>query len=1033
MRILGIDGGIASIGWAIIESDGDAAGVVAAGVRTFDAPETDKEKKPSNTVRREKRGMRRVIRRRRQRMAKVRRLFADYGLLPSEDRDALRLPGLDPWCLRAQGLERRLDPAELAAALGHIARHRGFRSNSKRERGANAPSDTRGMLSEIDATREKLSRYETVGQMFARDPDYAERKHNREGDYSRSVLRADLEHEVRRLFAAQQRLGNPLATEALQAVFADAAFTQRPLRDSEHLLRSCPFEPTAKRTARRSYAFELFRLLSRLANLRLTSGGREWPLTPEQIALISADFGRQKKLTYRYVRKLLDLAPQTRFAGIADDAETQDIVARSGNTAEATATLRDVVGPAAWQSLLHVPETLDRVFEVLSFREAPESIRKGLVETGLDPLVLEAVMAGVDAGRFGAFSGAGHISAKAARKLIPHLARGLVYSEACAEVGYDHAARPDLGIGDIMNREGHRRLAAALDEQVRNPVARKALSEMVKQVRAIIHAYGLPDRIHVELARDVGKSAEERDKITAGIERRNSEKDRLRARFVELLQREPTGGEELLRFELWEEQNGRCLYTDEAISPASVAASDNTVQVDHILPWSRFGDDSFINKTLCFASANQEKRGRTPFEWFAKEKTEADWARFAASVEGCKQMKGRKKRSHYLRRNAVEVEDAFRTRNLNDTRYASRLLLETLARLYPDDRTRHVFARPGSLTAALRRSWGVESLKKDENGKRREDDRHHALDAIVLAATSESMLNALTRSSQESERMGLPRGFLFRDVLPPWPGFRDAVQATLGGIFVSRAERHRARGEAHAATIRQVRERDGRAVVYERKPVHALKVADLERLKDVERNGALRDALLAWIEAGKPKDALPRSHKGDEIRKVRLRSKAKVDVEIRGGSAERGEMARVDVLSGPGPRGRRQFFIVPVYPHQVADRQRFPAPPAQAVVAHKPENEWTLVDARFEFLFSLRINSVVEVVKRDGEVITGYFRGLDRQGGQIGIAAQENQQLIRSGIGTSLLVKFRKLAVDRLGRVSPIEREIRTWRGEVCI
>ena len=96
-------------------------------------------------------------------MASLRRLFAAEGLLPSADRAALRQPGFDPWQLRAEGLERRLEPAEFAVALGHVARHRGFRSNSKRERGANAPKDTSDMLAAIDATRERLGRYENRG------------------------------------------------------------------------------------------------------------------------------------------------------------------------------------------------------------------------------------------------------------------------------------------------------------------------------------------------------------------------------------------------------------------------------------------------------------------------------------------------------------------------------------------------------------------------------------------------------------------------------------------------------------------------------------------------------------------------------------------------------------------------------------------------------------------------------------------------------------------------------------------------------
>lgn len=1011
MRVLGLDGGIASIGWGLIEIDEAGGRIMGTGVRTFDAPETDKERVPTNSLRRLHRGHRRVIRRRRQRMTQIRALFSRHSLLAADGPEALKQPGLDPWELRAAGLDRPLSPVELAVALGHIARHRGFRSNAKRDRGANAADDASKMLKEIDKTQERLARWRTVGEMLVRDAEYTARKRNRGGDYSRSVLRADLEAEVAKIFAAQRRLGNSRASEALEIEFAHAAFTQRPLQDSEHLVRGCPFERDQMRTARRAPGFEMFRLLSRLANMKLIAGQREQRLEAEQISRVAVDFGRQKRLSYRSVRKLLELDPRARFDGVAPEDEGNDVVARSGNAAEGTATLVEVLGETAWHALLSRPAVLDRAAEVISFREAPEAIRAGLAEAGLELPLIEALMAGVEAGKFRAFTGAGHISALAARRLHEPLGRGLVYSEACMEVGYNHAARAVVDL-----------------EDVRNPVARKALGEMLKQVRAIVREYGLPDAMHVELARDVGKSAEERDEITRGIEKRNKEKDRRRSEFAELLKREPNA-DELLRYELWKEQNGRCLYSDEAIPAGALVASDNSVQVDHILPWSRFGDDSFVNKTLCMAHANQAKRGRTPFEWFQIEKNEAEWTRFEKRVDGCKEMRGRKKRGHYLRRNAAEVEERFRARNLGDTRYATRLLLDLLTRMYPADGRRHVLARPGALTAKLRRAWGLEDIKKDASGKRVEDDRHHGLDALVVAATNEAMLQRLIQAFKLSERRGEPREFGRVD--EPWSGFAEATRLAVASVLVSRAERRRARGEAHAATIRQVRERNGKLVVFERRAVDALKPADLERIKDAERNGAMIEALRTWMEAGKPKDAPPRSPKGDVIRKVRLATDAKPAVGIRGGSADRGEIVRVDVFHEAGGKRRHRFHLVPVYPHQVADKVRFPKPPDRAVVAYNPETEWTPIGG-FEFRFVLVPNSLIEVTKPDGEVIRGYFKGLHRGTGAIAIAPQENARAQRGGIGAKTLLGFRKFAIDRLGHVYEIERETRTWHGVAC-
>jgi CRISPR-associated endonuclease Csn1 len=226
---LGIDLGIGSCGWAVIRRSGGNGEIVDWGARTFDVPETDKKRTPTNQIRREKRGLRKVLRRRRQRMNEIRRIFKSSGLLEHDGKTALSIAGLDPWRLRAEGLDRRLTGKELAVSLAHIAKHRGFKSNSKRK--SNEASDDSKMLKAIHDTIDKLGAYRTVGEMFAKDELFAVRKRNRDGDYSRSVLRDDQEREVRLLFDRQRRMGNELASSELEDGFIGTAFFQR---------RSCP-------------------------------------------------------------------------------------------------------------------------------------------------------------------------------------------------------------------------------------------------------------------------------------------------------------------------------------------------------------------------------------------------------------------------------------------------------------------------------------------------------------------------------------------------------------------------------------------------------------------------------------------------------------------------------------------------------------------------------------------------------------------------------------------------------------------------
>ncbi len=188
---------------------------------------------------------------------------------------------------------------------------------------------------------------------------------------------------------------------------------------------------------------------------------------------------------------------------------------------------------------------------------------------------------------------------------------------------------------------------------------------------------------------------------------------------------------------------------------------------------------------------------------------------------------------------------------------------------------RRLYTRPGALTSALRHAWGFHKLKKDEAGKRLSDDRHHALDAMMVAAVNEGQVQRLTKSYQEWEQQG--RGHPLRDIKMPWENFHKHVERAYDELFVARPERRRARGEGHAATVRQVKTRDEKEIVYERKAVTALKESDLALIKDPEKNARLIEVLREWIAAGKPTDPdhMPRMPNGFVVNKVRLKSRNK--------------------------------------------------------------------------------------------------------------------------------------------------------------
>jgi len=1015
-RVLGLDIGIGSCGWAVIETA--PWEIVASGSRCFEVPELAKNKKLTNAVRRKARGQRKVIRRRRQRLEDVRGLLDKAGLPRPGRTDSGTVAG-HVWQLRAEALERLLTPGELAAVLIHIAKHRGFKSNRKRDRDNQAESGK--MLTVIQARERDLgARYPTFGAMMAQAPEFALRKRNSKDDYRHTPLRSEVEREARKILSAQRDLGNTYGGASFEEDFVGIAFRQRPLQDSVRLLGRCRLEPKQPRAARHCPSFERFRYLSKLATLRVSRGSEApRPLTEVERDKALELAGKSREISYSQLRKAIGLAGDERFEGLSRRAKNPE--SASLGDFQATTLLAEVLGEVELADLMaRTPQQLDDAMAAIVFHETPETIDAKLAGIGLDEAVRHCLIDNV--GMFARLSGAGHISACACRRLLPLLEAGLGYPQSCERLGYKHW---DMG-GSRIN-------------SVKNPVVRKVLRECVRQIEVVIATFGKPDEIHLEMARAIGKSAKERDDIDTANEKRRAERRRNRDAFEKLLDTEPRD-DELAAFELWQEQHHRCLYCDRAISCKALTAGDNSVQVDHILPFSRSGDNSFRNKVLTHTGCNQDKRDRTPFEWMADDAER--WQAFMVRVDAHTGLHHQKKRN-LKNKSFAARESAYRERHLNDSRYAMRVLrIELRARFGELGEGARFFAVPGAMTAMVRRAWGVDSLKKDNIL----GDRDHALDALVVASVDRSRLQQATAAYQKVEIEG--RGRFVPPVRTPVDdaaAFRRALAEAALGVFVSRSETRRGRGALHADTLYGLKDTPDGTVQTERKPVSALKPADLDRLVgDPERCRCLRAALAAWLDAAARAGVKPDKHvldhpprmptrdgsPGPVIRSVRLVRKA-----LKSGlPLQRGEkiahvdletMVRADVFTKAG-----KYYLVPVYAHQVANRRDFSQPPNRAVVAHKAESEWAEVDATYEFLFSLYPGSWIEAIDRSGEVHEGYYRSLDRRTASISFSRHfEFDSKAQLRVGTKTLRSFRKFNVDRLGHRSVVGKERRVWHG----
>ena len=297
----------------------------------------------------------------------------------------------------------------------------------------------------------------------------------------------------------------------------------------------------------------------------------------------------------------------------------------------------------------------------------------------------------------------------------------------------------------------------------------------------------------MELARDVGKSFEDRKKIEREQKKNEAHRNEAREHTAEILGIDPdnVSGDDILKYRLWKEQNGICPYSGQYITP-EMLRDGTAIQIEHIIPRSRSWDDSYMNKVLCMIDENQKKGKKTPHEYLG------GTPRFAQMVSIIKTLP-RKKIENLMVENFKDKEQGWKERALNDTRYIARLLKNHLS----DNLDVKIQARNGALTCNLRGAWGFPD-------KNRRNDRHHALDAIVLACSTQGMVQQLAQWNKYEARKKNPSQ---RPLPPkPWDTFRDDVLESVKGIFVSRMPVRKVTGAAHDDTIRSIRKSDGKII-----------------------------------------------------------------------------------------------------------------------------------------------------------------------------------------------------------------------------
>ncbi|WP_324171405.1 type II CRISPR RNA-guided endonuclease Cas9 [Sulfurimonas sp.] len=744
--------------------------------------------------------------------------------------------------------------------------------------------------------------------------------------------------------------------------YKDIAFEQRPLKSVADMVAYCPFEVDEKRASKSSYTFEYFRALQKLKNLRLLTNDKEVLFSKEQVnqAIYEAK-NKPTPRTYKQIRKLFSIDESIKFKGLVyydhKTGETAKKDPESEKLIDFTAyqKIKKVIQKSDnlyWQKIENDSDILDALATVLTTEKNDKESRKQFQEIVESKKACEALLSL-------SFSKFGHLSNTAIKKIIPFLEDGLDYDVACTEAKYDFKAifqgDKTLHLPPLTKQE---------NLEMTNPVVKRAIAQMRLVYNAIARKYGSIDAVHVEFTRDIKNSHDDRRKIEKAQGEFRDTKEKAREQAIDKLGKEPNA-KELLKFRLWEEQNGYCIYSGDYINPHMLADSYAT-EVDHILPYSRSLDDSLNNKVLCFTKENQDKGNKTPYEYIDSDK----WDIFVGRIEGLKNLKYAKK-NRLIKTNFDESSAKdFRERNKVDTSYISKFVknyIESHVEFKDSKMKRHVFTMNGMLTSQLRYKWGV-------GDKNRDNHLHHAEDAIILAFSTQSMVKALSTVSARKETEGFKykskeEKSKFLRFTTPLDEFHKKVKESLEDIFVSHMPRRKIGGAAHKATI------------------YSDKTLSMKK-----ENGKV--------------DVL----KGGSI---------KNNVKLKHGIALNDGMPRVDLFQN---KKTKKYYLVPIYVSDfVKDKL-----PNKAIVAHnKP---WIEMDEEYEFKFSFYKRDLIEVktkktATKESIQLLGYYDSTHSGTANLKIKAHDGAN--EYSLGSQNLVFIKKYQVDALGNYIEVKNEKR--------
>ncbi len=831
-QILGLDLGVGSIGWAVIRTDGESGEVKdIAGMGSRIVPLTAAEtgdfcKGSGETVchlRTVRRTARKMLDRFQQRRKMLGQLLGELGL--NFDDSLLRLSPMALWQLRADAASgSEVSAAELGRVIYHINARRGYRHAKDESAADKEKSEFLSAIAGRDEEARKAG--QTPGQYFAARLRESERTtpsgarvytfRIKEQTFPRNAY----ERELHQILTAQQPRFPEILTDAAIRRIEETIFYQRPLKSCKHLVGLCEFEsrmivgadgkrrlvgprvaPASSPIAQTCRLWEAVNTIE-LKNYRNRSRRRKGGDSPfplfgdarrQEYEFRLTDDERQRVFDFLNTHDRLKTSDLFKILGLKKDdgfsAQAHVVKGIKGNTTYMS--LKNALdGVAGADDLLRfdieTEEYADKETGELMTRVSSSYLRQPLYmlwhtcysisdrdelrealarKFGITDTAVADRLFNID------FRGQGYAgkSAKFMARIIPMLARGRNYSEACEDAGVRHS--------DYLTREERENLATAdsipllRKGELRQPVVEKILNQMIHQVNAAIAEYGPMDEIRVELARELRKSKDER----ARDSQRNSRLEKQSKEIADLISDmgvKPSKTK-IQKYRLWKEAGERCMYCGQPVGIREFLAGAEAER-EHVIPRSLLFDDSYSNKVCSCRRCNAAKGQLTAYDFMERQGDAALAAyidRVGKLYEEYKSSKGKsgisKTKHSRLLTSRKDIPTDFIERDLRLTQYISRKATEVLQTV-----CRHVGCSSGSVTDFFRRAWGYDEVlhtlnlpryrdagqtatveythkgqthteERIEGWTKRLDHRHHAVDALTVALTRQGYIQRL--------------------------------------------------------------------------------------------------------------------------------------------------------------------------------------------------------------------------------------------------------------------------------------------------